>query len=61
MKVLRKVLCRRRLRKTDKNVRVINRAWKRKHGSVQEVIMDPITRSVSTMEVRIRLLRFFIH
>lgn len=48
-----------RLIKTQ--VKLMNGAGKRKHGSVQEIIMDPITRRVSVMEVRIRLLSFFIY
>lgn len=42
-------------------VRLVNGRKKRKHGSGQEITIDPITRRISTVGVRTRPLRFFIY
>lgn len=47
-------------RLTKPQVRLLSGAGKRKHGSVQEIIMYPITRRFSVLEVRIRLLHIFL-
>lgn len=40
-------------------LRMVNGRKERKHGSGQEITMDPITRRISTVEARTRFLRFF--